>query len=173
MKQTMGIYIATLYVSLTFASCGSDNQLKESESFSNSKELEKQKEGIIQQSNEVGTFTIKKYKDLPSWYDLVERSYMFNDDRIIESDLVEYVGGYIPNKGEIFFVNNSEVIFSENQIKIEKTGTVIAKTLTSGKYTIKIIWDTELNTGAYSEGEIHLYINNSSVSNSPLIISGL
>ncbi len=125
MKKTMAIFVAMLYVSLTFASCGSDNQLKESESISNSKELAKQKEEIVQQSNEVDSFTIKKYKDLPSWFDQVERTYMLNDDRIIESDLVEYVGGYVPNKGEIFFINNSEIVFSENQIKIDKTGKVI------------------------------------------------
>ena len=125
-----------------------------------------------QNSNEVKSFTIKNNNNLPSWFDQAERTYMLNDDRIIEIDLVKFVGGYLPNKGEIFFINNKEVIFLKNQIKIDKTRTIITKTLTSGQYTIKIKWDTELTTGAYSEGEIYLYNNNISVFNSPLIISG-
>jgi hypothetical protein len=173
MKKTMAIFAAMLYVFLTFESCGSDNQLKESESISNSKELAKQNKEIVQQSNEVDSFTVKKYEDLPSWFDQVERTYMLNDDRIIESDLVEYVGGYVPNKGEIFFINNSEVIFPENQITINEKGTEVTKTLTSGQYTIQMIWDKELSSGAYSEGKIIFYYNKVSVFNSPLIISGL
>jgi hypothetical protein len=117
-------------------------------------------------------FTIKKNKDLPSWFDNVNRTYMLNDDRILESDQIEYIGGYVPNKGEIFFINNSEIVFPENQIKINKTKSKVTKTLTSGEYTIKINWDTDLTTGEYSEGKINLYKNNLSIFNSPLIISG-
>jgi len=120
----------------------------------------------------VETFTIKSNKDLPSWFDQVERTYMLNDDRIIEIEIVEFIGGYVPNEGEIFFINNTEVIFPENEIIIDKKGSVITKILSSGKYIIKIIWDTELTTGAYSEGKIYLYIDNVSVFSSPLIISG-
>jgi hypothetical protein len=127
---------------------------------------------IAQTSNKVKSFTIKKHKDLPSWFDQAERTYMLNDDRIIEFDLVKFVGGYVPNKGEIFFINSTDVIIPENQIKIDKKRTVMTKTLTSGQYTIKITWDTKLTTGAYSEGKINLYNNNVSVFNSPLIISG-
>ncbi len=117
-------------------------------------------------------FTIKKNKDLPSWFDKVDRTYMLNDDRITERDQIEYIGGYVPNKGEIFFIDNREIVFPENQIKINKTKSKVTKSLTSGEYTIKINWDTELTTGAYSEGKINLYKNNLSIFNSPLIISG-
>ena len=117
-------------------------------------------------------FTIKKNKDLPSWFEKVDRTYMLNDDRILESDQIEYIGGYVPNKGEIFFIDNREVVFLENQIIINKIKSIVTKTLTSGEYTIKINWDTELTTGAYSEGKINLYKNNLSIFNSLLIISG-
>jgi hypothetical protein len=123
-------------------------------------------------SNSKKGFTIKKYKDLPSWFEKTDRTYMLNDVRIVENELVEYIGGYVPNKGEIFFIDNTEVVFPENQIKIDKIRTVITKTLTSGQYTIKITWDTELTTGEYSEGKINLYNKNVSIFNSPLIISG-
>jgi hypothetical protein len=126
-----------------------------------------------QTSNEVKSFTIKNIKELPNWFDQVERTYMLNDDRILEIELIQFVGGYVANRGEIFFINNTEIIFPENQIKIDKTKTFITKTLTSGQYTIKIICDTDLNTGAYNEGTINLYFNNTSVFKSPLIISGL
>lgn len=117
-------------------------------------------------------FTIKKNKGLPSWFDKVDRTYMLNDDRILESDQIEYIGGHVPSKGEIFFIDNREVVFPENQIKINKTKSIVTKTLTSGEYTIKINWDTELTTGAYSEGKINLYKNDLSIFNSPIIISG-
>jgi hypothetical protein len=123
-------------------------------------------------SNKNNGFTIKKNKNLPSWFGKVGRTYMLNDDRILESNQIEFIGGYVPNKGEIFFIDNTEVVFPENQIKIDKIRTVITKTLTSGQYTIKITWDTELTTGEYSEGKINLYNKNVSIFNSPLIISG-
>ncbi len=123
-------------------------------------------------SNKKKGFTIKKNKDLPSWFDKVDRKYMMNDDRILESDQIEFIGGYIPNKGEIFFIDNKEVVFLENHIKIDKTRTIITKSLISGQYTIKMTWDTKLTTGAYSEGKIYLYDNNVSIFTSPLIISG-
>jgi hypothetical protein len=125
-----------------------------------------------QNSNDVQSFTIKKFEELPSWFEQVERTYMLNDDRIIEMELIEFIGGYVPNKGEIFFINNSEILFPENQISINEKGTEVTKTLTSGQYTIQMIWDKELSTGAYSEGKIIFYNNKVSVFNSPLIISG-
>jgi hypothetical protein len=117
-------------------------------------------------------FTIKKYKNLPIWFAQTDISYMLNDDRILESELVEYIGGHVPNSGEIFFINNIEVLFPENKIKVEKAKSVITKFLKSGKYTIKIIWDTSLTTGAYSSGTIDLYYENEPIFNSSLIISG-
>jgi len=125
-----------------------------------------------QNSNDVQSFTIKKFEELPSWFEQVERTYMLNDDRIIEMELIEFIGGYVANKGEIFFINNSEILFPENQISINEKGTEVTKTLTSGQYTIQMIWDKELSTGAYSEGKIIFYNNKVSVFNSPLIISG-
>jgi hypothetical protein len=117
-------------------------------------------------------FTIKKHKDLPSWFKKSDRVYMFNDDRIVENELIEYVGGHLPNKGDIFFINDAEVIFPGNNNNINKEKTVITKTLKSGKYTIKIFWDSSLTSGAYSEGTINLYYENEPVFNSSLIISG-
>jgi hypothetical protein len=73
-------------------------------------------------SNSKKGFTIKKYKDLPSWIEKADRTYMLNDDRIVENELVENIGGYVPNKGEIFFIDNTEVVFAENQIKIDAEG---------------------------------------------------
>jgi|GEM_PF-4544029 len=125
-----------------------------------------------QKAKDAKSFTIKKYKDLPSWFEQVEITYMLNDDRITDLEFIEFIGGYVPNKGEIFFINNSEVIFPENQISFNEKGTVVTKTLTSGQYSIQMIWDTELTTGAYSEGKIILFNNKVSVFNSPLIISG-
>ena len=123
-------------------------------------------------SNKKNGFTVKMNQDLPSWFNEAERTYMLNDDRIVEVDQIEYIGGYIPNKGEIFFIENKEIVFLDHQIKIDKKRTVITKTISSGRYTIKIIWDTQLTAGAYNEGEINLYENNVSVFNSPVIISG-
>lgn len=123
-------------------------------------------------SNKEKSFTIKKNKDLPSWFEKADRTYMLNDDRTVENDQIEFIGGNIPNKGEIFFIDNKEVVFSENQIKIDQVKTVITKTLTSGDYIIKITWDTSLTTGAYSEGTISLYYKNAPSFNSSLIISG-
>lgn len=125
-----------------------------------------------QVSNKSNGFTIKNSTNLPSWFNEAERTYMLNDDRIVDVELIEYVGGYVPNQGEIFFINNSEIIFPDSQIKIEKSKTIITKTLTSGEYIVKITWDAESNTGSYSEGSIKLYHNNISVFNSQLIISG-
>ncbi len=125
-----------------------------------------------QTSHKNNSFTIKNFTDLPSWFKEAERTYMLNDDRISDVELIEFVGGYVPNQGEIFFINNSEIIFPDSQIKIEKSKTIITKTLTSGEYIVKITWDTELDAGSYSEGSIQLYHNNISVFNSQLIISG-
>lgn len=116
-------------------------------------------------------FTIKNQKDLPSWFEKADRVYMLNDDRIVENELVEYVGGHLPNTGYIFFINDTEIIFPENN-NINKEKTVITKTLKSEKYTIKIIWNSSLTTGSYSEGTINLYYENEPVFNSSLIISG-
>ena len=123
-------------------------------------------------SNKEKGFTIKKNIDLPSWFSLADRTYMLNDARIVESNKVEFIGGYFPKKGEIFFINNKEVIFPENVIKITKIKTLITKTLISGDYVINITWDTSFNTGAYSEGTISLFYKNVSIFNSSLVISG-
>ena len=172
MKKAISILGVILMMSSTFAGCENDSPAKESGSLFNSNPISKQKEKIAEKTIETEGFTIKKNIDLPTWFEQVGRTYMLNDDRIEETELVEYIGGYLPNKGEIFFIDNAEIIFSEKQTKIEKTGTVITKTLVSGKYTIKMYWDTEETTGAYSEGKINLYINNESVFNSSFIISG-
>lgn len=172
MKKVMSILGVILMVSSTFAGCEIDRPAKEPTSSFNSNPISKQKEKIVEKTIEAEGFTIKKNKDLPTWFEQVGRTYMLNDDRIEETELVEYIGGYLPNKGEIFFIDNAEIVFSEKQTTIEKTGTIISKTLVSGKYTIKMSWDTEETTGAYSEGKITLYINNKSVFNSSFIISG-
>ena len=92
-------------------------------------------------------------------------------DEIID-DFPEIIGGFVPNKGEIFFINGEEVIFPENQIQINRKGSILNKVFKSGQYTIKITWDEKLTTGAYSEGKISLFNNNELVFNSHLIISG-
>jgi hypothetical protein len=125
-----------------------------------------------QKTSESNSFSIKKFKDLPSWFENVERSYMLNDDRMVELELVEFIGGYFPDKGEIFFIDNKEVIFTDNQIKTTENGTIITKNLKSGPYFIRISWDKDMSTGAYSEGEINLYMNNILIFKSPLIMSG-
>ncbi len=125
-----------------------------------------------QKANDTISLTIKKFEDLPSWFEQVERTYMLNDDRIIEMESVEYIGGYLPKKGEIFFINNSEVIFPENQITMNEKGTEVTKTLTSGQFTIQMIWDKDLSSGAYSEGKMIFYNDKVLVFTSPLIISG-
>jgi len=123
-------------------------------------------------SSKVNSFDIKK-SNLPSWFEMVERKYMLTDDRILDlDDFPEIIGGFVPNKGEIFFINGEEVIFPENQIQINRKGSILNKVFKSGQYTIKITWDEKLTTGAYSEGKISLFNNNELVFNSHLIISG-
>lgn len=124
-------------------------------------------------NNKKTSFTIKRIKDLsPNWLNSIQRSYMLNDERITEPSEVAYIGGCFSKNGEIFFINDSEVVFSKNQEEIFKEKTIITKILKSGKYKIKISWDTSLTTGAYSEGSIVLYENNKTVHESKLIISG-
>ncbi|WP_396209277.1 hypothetical protein [Flavobacterium sp.] len=116
------------------------------------------------------TFSIKNNKNLPKWFENVERSYMLNDDRI--DDEVKYIGGCNPKIGEIFFINNKEVLFSKNKIKTTKVKNIITRTFASGDYLIIMKWDTNLTTGAYSEGSISLKYKNKLQFNSPLVISG-
>lgn len=123
-------------------------------------------------SNSKEGFTIKKYDELPSWFEKTDITYMLNDDRIVEPEIVEIIGGYVPNIGTIFFIDNIEVVFAENQSKIDVAGPVITETLTSGPYIIEITWDERWDAGAYSEGKIRLFKNHVSVFNSPVIISG-
>ena len=119
------------------------------------------------------TFTIKNSKSLPAWFENAERTYTLNDDRIVEAEEIQYIGGFNPNKGEVFFIDNKEVVFSDSQIKINKVKNVITKTFTSGDYVIKISWDTTLSTGEYSEGKVTLTYKNINQFKSPLIISGM
>lgn len=117
-------------------------------------------------------FSRKKHADLPSWWEQPYSKYMMNDPRLLEEDeLVEYIGGYDPERGEVFFINSTEIVFPNNQVKVEQTGTIINKTLMSGEFTINITWDDNLTTGAYSEGNIYLFKNNELVEQSPLIIT--
>lgn len=123
-------------------------------------------------SSKVKSFDIKK-SDLPSWFDKVERTYMLNDDRILgPEDFPEIIGGFLSNKGEIFFINGEEIIFQANQIQSNIKGSIFYKVLKSGQYTIKITIDEKLTTGAYSEGKISLLINDEPVFISRLIVSG-
>ena len=116
------------------------------------------------------TFTVKNNESLPTWFENTERSYMLNDDRIDED--VKYIGGYNPKKGETFFINNAEILFSESQIKITHVKNIITKTFKSGDYLIIMKWDTTLTTGAYSEGSISLSYKNVVQFKSTLVISG-
>ncbi len=117
--------------------------------------------------------TAKKNKELPPWYAKAERTYMLNDDRVLELDQILYAGGYLPSKGEVFFIDNAEVVFQESKIKIKKEKTIITKTLSSGDYVVKIVWDTNMTTGMNSEGEISIYYKNSPCFSAPLYMSGL
>jgi len=118
------------------------------------------------------SFTIKTSKNLPSWFDNIERKYSLNDDRIVDYENVEYIGGYDSKKGEFFFINNKEFFFSDKQIKIIKTKNIITKSFTSGDYLVKLILDPSLSTGSYSEGNISLSYKNKIQFKSKLIISG-
>ena len=118
------------------------------------------------------SFTIKNSKNLPAWFDNVERQYTLNDDRLIDdSEELQFIGGFTSQKGETFFINNSELVFSESQIQIKKIKNVITKTFSSGDYLVEMIWDTALTTGSYSEGTIRLIYKNILQFSSNLIIS--
>ena len=121
--------------------------------------------------NKKKSFTIKKYKDLPSWFEKADRTYTLNDDRVV-GDQVEISGGYVPNIGEVFFIDNNEIIFLENQVKFDNENTLVTKTFTSEEYIVKITWDESFTTGAYKDAEVRLFHKNVLVFNSSLIISG-
>lgn len=119
----------------------------------------------------ISGFTAMKNNDLPPWFkDLESGRYMLDDDRIVHEEEVQHIGGYLSNGAEVFFINNSEVFFTE--VLFEEMGNVVTRTLKSGHYTILITWDEGLTTGAYREGEISLFSDNTFVSRSPLVISG-
>lgn len=102
-------------------------------------------------------FTAKKSNDLPAWWENAERMYMLNDDRIVEYENVEFIGGFEPNIGEVFFIDGKEISFKDNQIKISRKNNLISKSFTSGDYKVVMDWDENMTTGAYSEGTISLY----------------
>ena len=119
----------------------------------------------------ISGFTAMKYNNLPPGFkDLESGRDLLDDDRIVHEDDVQYIGGYLSNGAEVFFINNSEVFFTE--VLFEEKGSVVTKTLKSGDYTIVITWDEGLTTGAYREGEVSLFSGNTFVSRSPLVIAG-
>lgn len=118
------------------------------------------------------SFSIKNSTNLPAWYENAERKYTLNDDRIVDYENVKFIGGFDPNKGEIFFINGNEVVFNENQIKVSKVKNLITKTFTSGDIVIKMLWDTSNTTGSYSSGTISLIQKNEVQFKSNFIISG-
>jgi hypothetical protein len=121
-------------------------------------------------SNLKNCFTFKNSKELPEWFETIDRYYSLNDGRIEEN--IKYIGGFHPIKGEFFFINNQEVIFNNNQISILRTKNIITKTFTNNDYTIVMKWDSNLTTGAWSEGTISINYKNTSKFISKFYISG-
>lgn len=103
------------------------------------------------------SFTPQKPNSLPVWWENREREYALNDPRLVEYENVEFIGGFEPNIGEVFFVDGKEIIFKDKQIKINRMKNLISKSFTSGDYKIVMDWDENMSTGAYSEGTISLY----------------
>jgi len=130
--------------------------------------------GIAQTNKPIATkkinFTIKKYENLPEWWNAVERTYMLNDDRTTED--VKYIGGFNPKMGEMFFIDSKIIIFNENQIKVSNIKDLYKKTFSSGDYQIIITWDDSERTGAYLDGKISLYFKNILQFNSTFVQSG-
>ena len=115
-------------------------------------------------------FNFKNQKALPEWWDSSERAYMLKDDRI--TDDVEYIGGFNPKLGDVFFIDSKIIVFNENQIKVSIIKDMIKKTFISGDYKIIMDWNESEKTGFYLEGKISLYYKNNLQFNSIFFQSG-
>ena len=92
-----------------------------------------------------GNFTIKLMNQLPEW--TADRYYMLNDNRILEEDEVQYIGGYDSKRGEVFFLEGKEIVFTNSQVKFQADNGLNTKTMTSGDYQIQIVWNDDMTTG--------------------------
>ena len=117
-----------------------------------------------------GNFTIKSMNQLPEW--TADRYYMLNDNRIVEEDEVQYIGGYDSKRGEVFFLDGKEIVFTDSQIKFQAVNGLNTKTMTSGDFQIQIVWNDDMTTGEYSEGSISLYFQKIEKFHGPLVIMG-
>jgi hypothetical protein len=110
-----------------------------------------------QQNN---SFTIKHSNELPTWFDNASIRYMLNDDRLVEYEEVQFIGGLNSDKGEIFFIGGQEIVFPESQVKITEVKNQITKILTSGDYMITLKWNSAEDEGTYSSGTLTLSYKN-------------
>jgi hypothetical protein len=85
------------------------------------------------------SFTSPKPNSLPAWWENREREYTLNDPRLVEYENVEFIGGFEPSIGEIFFIDGKEITFKDSQIKISHEKNLISKSFTSSEY--KVIMD--------------------------------
>jgi len=97
---------------------------------------------------------------------------MLNDNRIVEEDEVQYIGGYDSKRGEVFFLDGKEIVFTDSQIKFQAGNGLNTKTMTSGDFQIQIVWNDDMTTGEYSEGSISLYFQKIEKFHGPLVIMG-
>ena len=120
----------------------------------------------------LSSFSVKKSTNLPEWFSNAETTYTLNDERVVDYEDVQFIGGVNSEKGEIFFIDNKEIVFNESQIKIIKLKNIITKTLSFGDYRVKITFDTNSKTGAYTDGQISLFYKGMLQNKSRIYING-
>jgi len=112
--------------------------------------------------------TFSPLKILPDW--AVEWHYALSAPRLTEEKDNKYIGGYDPKRGEVFFISGAEIVFNPHQVNIQSDNGMNIKSLNNGSYEIRIKWDNDMITGAYTEGEIFLYHNNVELQHGPVTI---
>lgn len=168
MKTELSLYkyqsvLAAITYTLAFVSCA--NATTQTTDYQESNGLDTL---TVETQFSKGNFSIKIMQQLPKWS--AERYYMLNDNRIVEEDKVQYIGGYDPERGEVFFIDGKEIVFSSSQIKIQHINGLNTKTMYSDEYQIQIVWEDDMTTGDYSEGSITLYFQKIEKFHGPLVI---
>jgi len=117
--------------------------------------------------------THKNYKELLSWHQESPTLYSLNDDRLSDdANPTKYIGAYKDNVGQVFFIDNKEVLFKDSNNKVINNKNIYTRTLLSGSYRIVIIWDKNMNEGANWNGQIFLYVNNQLQEKSKIYFNG-
>lgn len=161
---TQNIFAATI-CTLVFVSCSNATDMRSDLQKSNTLDT-----STVASKVSKGNFANKMINQLPEW--TADRYYMLNDNRIVDEDEVKYIGGYDSKRGEVFFLDGTEIVFTNSQVKLHAVNGLNTKTMNSGDYQIQIVWDDDMTAGDYSEGRITLYFQKIEKFHGPLLIMG-